>query len=430
MLSLFRRGSSGNQGQHQNSRVPSSSTILSSKRDAIVEKTAMEGADRELYRYDQPTQELGMSDLIKNHEAGTRFMYAAITGRESEQIGSVYRRLISFQPSLRKKSIPIDNLPVIKLFRETETFPLDQIIPKGTKGKSLGDYLRVSDAITLYGAVVSPDCNFTKVKVGISDQRLLTDHMVKSFTATTNLMTKGNLKLPYCVPTSDADQLVLTISRERSFLEEGRQWGAIQIQMTLEFSSFPMQFDNQQVAAVNMVPQTALETPLNDPDNIDLSIMNQDRAGLASLFLDGDLADENDPIENKTQAVKYSKSSLSGAKKGKKVQPAAKDWSFLSDNRVSIPAEQNSIDPDNDEDEEEDETAANTRANSGALEEYKLQQDRLRDEISQGKSSHKSMRWADETESNDQGRLSRSPEDEGTIIKVSKLSNLKLRSID
>lgn len=316
-----------------------------------MERKVMEGADRELYRYDQPQQDLGMSDLIKNHERGTRFMYAAVTGKESEGIESKLRRLISFQPVLRKKAITVDNLPVIRLYRETETFPLDQIIPKqnNKKTSSFGSYLRVSDAVTMYGAVVSPDCNFTKVQVGITDNRLLTDKMVKSFTATTNLMTKGNLALPYCVPTDDADQLVLTVSRERSFLEEGRQWGAIQIQLILEFSEFPMQFDNQPVAAVNMLPSTALETPINNPNNVDVSVLNQDRKKLGELFLEGDLADENEPIENKTQAVKYAKSSISGPK-GKRMDVATAEWSFMKDKRIEgIDADLNSIDPEIDD---------------------------------------------------------------------------------
>jgi len=316
-----------------------------SKRDGVTEQQAMEGADRELYQYEQPQQDLGMTDLIQNHEDGTRFMYAAITGKQHEDMESKLRRLIAFQPILKKKSIPVDNLPVIKLFRESETFPLDQIIPK-SKAKSHGDYIRIADAITIYGAVVSPDCNFTKVTVGITDNRLLTDKSVKSFTATTNMMVRGNLALPYSVPTEDADQLILTISRERSFMEEGRQWGAIQIQLILEFSAFPTQFDNQPVAATNLVPSTALETPLNNPNNIDISILNSNRNELAGLYLSGDLADENEPIKNKTETVKYAKSSISGKPKGKAIEPAASDWSFMKDKRVGqINAGLNSIEP-------------------------------------------------------------------------------------
>lgn len=331
-------------GGKERSKRSESGTLISS-RDGVVEKKAMEGAERELYQFDRPTQELGMTDLIKRHEEGTRFMYAAITGREPEDVASKMRRLSSFQPVLRKKAIPIDNLPTVKLYKETETFPLDQIIPR-KKAESYGEYIRVSDALVMYGAVVSPDCHFTKVKVGISDSRLLTNNLVKSFDATSNVGSRGNLALPYCVPISDVDQLVLTVSRERSFLAEGRQWGAIQIQIMLEFMAFPMQFENQTVVAQNMLPPSALENPIVDPNHVDVSILNNDRDGLFQLFLSGDLVDETEPIANKTEAVKYAKSSMRvGQKKGKTIDVATDDWSFMKGARKNIAAGLNSVDP-------------------------------------------------------------------------------------
>lgn len=322
--------------------------ILISSRDGVVEKKAMEGAERELYQFEQPTQELGMTDLVRRHEEGTRFMYAAITGREPEDIASKMRRLSSFQPILRKKAVPIDNLPTVRLFKETETFPLDQVIPKG-KAKAYGDYIRISDAIVMYGAIVSPDCHFTKVKVGISDSRLLSNNLVKSFNATSNIASRGNLALPYCVPIGDIDQLVLTVSRERSFIVEGRQWGALQIQIMLEFMAFPMQFENQTVVAQNMLPPSALETPSVDPNHVDVSILNNDRSGLHQLFLSGDLVDETEPISDKMEAVKYAKSSMRpGQKKGREMTVTTDDWGFMKGARKNIAAGLNSEDPSQD----------------------------------------------------------------------------------
>jgi len=337
------RGNGGVKRKNVGSNVRVQALI--SSQDGVVEKKAMEGAERELYQFEQPTQELGMTDLVKRHEDGTRFMYAAITGREPEDIASKMRRLSSFQPILRKKAIPIDNLPTVKLFKETETFPLDQVVPKG-KAKSHGDYIRISDALVMYGAIVSPDCHFTKVKVGISDSRLLSNNLVKSFNATSNIASRGNLALPYCVPIEDIDQLVLTVSRERSFIVEGKQWGALQIQIMLEFMAFPMQFENQTVVAQNMLPPSALETPSVDPNHVDVSILNNDRDGLYQLFLSGDLVDETEPISNKTEAIKYAKSSMRvGQKKGEEIQVATDDWDFMKGARKNIMAGLNSVDP-------------------------------------------------------------------------------------
>jgi hypothetical protein len=321
---------------------------LVSKRDGLTERKVMEGAERELYQYEQPTQELGMTDLVKRHEEGTRFMYAAITGREPEDIGAKMRRLASFQPVLKKKAVPIENLPTVKLYKETESFPLDQVMPRG-KVKTYGDYVRVSDALVMYGAIVSPDCHFTKVKVGITDNRLLNNNLVKSFVATSNIAARGNLALPYCVPVEDIDQLILTVSRERSFIAEGRQWGALQIQLVVEFMAFPMQFENQTVVAQNMLPPSALETPAVDPNHVDVSILNNNRDDLYQLFLSGDLVDETEPIADKTEAVKYVQSTMrTGQKKGKAIEVASEEYSFMKGARKNVPAGLNSVEPSED----------------------------------------------------------------------------------
>jgi len=110
--------------------------------------------------------------------------------------------------------------------------------------------------------------------------------------------------------------------------------------------AFPMQFENQTVVAQNMLPPSALETPSIDPNHVDVSILNNDRDGLYQLFLSGDLVDETEPISNKTEAVKYAKSSMRiGQKKGEEIQVTAGDWSFMKGARKNITAGLNSVDP-------------------------------------------------------------------------------------
>jgi hypothetical protein len=331
----------------RSSKNPKDMSPFISSRDGITEQKVMQGAERELYQYDRAQQDLGMSDLIKLHEPGHRFLYAAVTGKEHEDVPSLQRRLKSFKPRLNKKSFPIDTLPNIPLFRETEVFPLVQVLPNRKKHQ-YGDYLRISDAVVLYGAVVSPSCNFTKILIGINDNRLLRDKMVKSFQATTNIEARGNLKLPYCIPVNEADQLQLTVSREQAFLEDGFQWGAIRIQLTLEFTDFPVQYENQEVSALNMITPSTLETPKTNPDFKDISILNNDRSKLADMYLDGDIADETEPVVNRSETVKYAKSSIMGTQKGKKMEAAAPDWSFINGKRIQINEDQNSVELEDD----------------------------------------------------------------------------------
>lgn len=339
MLRLFKNDvpkPAHSKGKHK------SSNSVTSEGNGVIERQAEIGAERELYAYDKPTQTLGIGDLIKSHEPGTRFLYAALTGKESEDIDSRLRKLVNYKPRLNKKAISIDKLPTIELFRETEVYPLTNLL----NYKNVGSYVRISDAICLYGAIVSPDCNFTKIRIGIIDNRLLDNKSVKSFIATTNLPAVGNLKLPYCVPKRDCDKLSLTVSRERAFIEEGLQWGALQLQIMIESYDFPVQFENTEVTAVNKLPKTLLEDRATDPDHIDISITNNDRMNLTELFLSGDIADENEPIENKTEAVKYAKSSLNQPI-GRKYTAPSKDWEFMSQKRIGmVNADQQSADPD------------------------------------------------------------------------------------
>jgi len=337
MLKKIFTKSSSQQSAHKKSK-PS----LTSVKDGIIEHQAEIGAERELYQYERPTQEFGLAGLVKDHKPGTRFLYAALTGKEEEDVPSRMRRLAGFKPRLNKQAFTIDQLPTIKLYRETETFPLSKIL----SAKGVGSYIRISDAICLYGAIVSPDCCFTKAKIGIIDNRLLDGKLVKSFVATTNIPSIGNLKLPYCFPREDANRISLVISRERAFIEEGLQWGAIQLQMVIESYEFPVQFENTEVNAMNKLPGTLLEDRVTDPDHIDISITNNTRGPLAELYLQGDIADENEPIENKLQKVKYAETSMSRKPKGKVLSQNTSDWKFLEEKRVGMVSEElQSIEP-------------------------------------------------------------------------------------
>lgn len=325
---------------------------LSSVKDVNQEKVAELGAERDLFQYDRPTQEFGMSDLIKDHEEGSTFLYASLTGKEEESMESRLRRLVAYKANVSKVSKTLDNLPVISLHRETEIFPLAPLVDK--KGKS---YVRVADAKVLYAAVVSPNCNFTHVTVGIMDGRLLTNNMVKKFRATTNLPALGNLRLPYCVPVKDSNQLSLAVSRDHAFLGEGFQWGAIQIEVQLQYFDIPQSFDDEDVVAINRVTRTLLEDRKRDPDFVDISITNADRKKLQELYLQGDLRDETEPNTDKTGMTRYAKSTIASGSKGKKVVSATPEWSFMDQKRVGlIPADQISVDPSEDGDDGQPET--------------------------------------------------------------------------
>jgi hypothetical protein len=290
---------------------------LNSSENRKAEMDAMTGAVRELYSYDKPSQELGMTTLLEQHEEGTRFLYAAVVGKEEEDYDSRLRKLLAFKPKLNKVVIPFSDIPSMKLFKESEVFPIQPLIASMMgKKKQLGEYFRLREAIVVYGAIVSPDCNFTRVTVGVMDQRLQTDQLVKSFIADTNKEARGDLKLSYCIPVENADLVSLVVSREQQFLIDDLQWGAIKVQLSIEFMDFPRQYDNLDVTAVNMITGTTLGDRVTNPDTINVSIMDNDRKRMTVLYQSGDLVDEDVPIKNKRTMAKSSKSTIREAPKG------------------------------------------------------------------------------------------------------------------
>jgi len=135
--------------------------LIKAASDVRHEKTVMKDAAREVYSHEKPEQELGMTDLIKQHKSGERFLYAAVTSSQNEGDSSRLRRLIQHSPKLSRKSIPVQKLPALALFDEVETFKLSDLIPK-TKS-SVRTYINISEVLVVYGSLISSDSVFSKV---------------------------------------------------------------------------------------------------------------------------------------------------------------------------------------------------------------------------------------------------------------------------
>lgn len=278
---------------------------------------AMKGAQRETYRFDIPEQEMGVSSLIKNHVDGERFIHAAVFRNNSEDIAGKTRKLIQWTPKNTTKNLPINELPILRLYNETETYNLSSVIGLPKKGDP-PTYIRIDEILIMYGALISHDSDFSKVRVAIVDDRMRREKITKAYIANTNISSKASISLAYPVPRDEISKLSLTISRESSFLEDDCQWGAAQVKISMTESTFPFPECNEPIVGINVLPQTALEERTTNPDKVDISIMNNDREGLRNLYMNGDLVDESAPITNKFENVKYAKSSLSGPK-GKKL---------------------------------------------------------------------------------------------------------------
>jgi hypothetical protein len=317
-------------------------TIKSSNNPGNTE-IMMRGSEREVMSYKQPTQELGMTDLIKQHTPGERFMYAAISHKADDNKGALLSRLIRHTPTYNKSPLPEKKLPCIPLYEEVETFPLSSIV-----GKSGKAYIHVVEVLIVFAPLVAPDSDYTKVKMAIVDNRFIDKRsIVKSFTAATNIVSKGSLQLSYCFPRSEVSEIQLVVSRDAAFLQGGSQWGVIQLQISLEDMDFPIQVDIQNVNAINDIVAGLLDDPEVSPNHIDVSASENDRIRLRDLYLSGDMRDSSEPIEGKSEVTKYAKSVLSKPK-GKEIKTSAPGWEFMNGARRTGKAGDNSVEPSED----------------------------------------------------------------------------------
>lgn len=313
----------------------------------------MTDANREIFKFDVPTQELGLSDLIKKHKEGDRFQYLAITGKEEESFAARQRRIFTLKPKLVRQPIPSDELPEIELTRDTEDLNLSSILPK--KGEK---YIRVVNITGYFSPLVSSLSVFSGAKVSLVDSRYDPPQQIQATRINTNLDTKFELSMDFYIPRTSAHRISLVIVREQALISYGEQWGAIQAQVQISEASFPQQHPVKEAVAVVAPTNTLLNEFETDPNYIDIMMTEGDRSKIRELYLQGDIADEDDPIKVRKKAIQYSKSSIRQLDKGAKVESneiARPGWEHLIGSRKpQIEAELASISVPSGDDEEDE----------------------------------------------------------------------------
>jgi len=341
----------------------------------LASKEMMAKADRELYQFEAPQQELGLSDLISKHNAGERFQFLALTGGDSETFEARMRRMVTFKPRMNKTQIPLKDLPHIKLIDDTENLSLVEVMPK----KSSAEYIRVASVACYFAPTVTVMSKFSKVKIALMDSRFDPPAEIQSITTNTNVDSKSELSMDYCVPKTAAAKLRLMISREQSTITFGEQWGALQAQIMLEETSFPYMSDMKQVVGILGPTASALEDHVVNPNILDITMTESNRKAIRELYQQGDIADESEPIKIKKKAITYAKSSMKALPKGELAESSGlvrKGWEGISDIRKpQIAAEEASVDPENDDDDDSDYNPTNRLKAKQAWEE---EQERMR----------------------------------------------------
>lgn len=273
--------------------------------NAIAGQVVNADAERQLFKYEMPSQQRGLTDLIQSHKNGSRFQYVALTGADVEEHGSRIRRLLMTRAIYNKSQIPTKDLPRLRLKEDSERFSLGDAIP--AKGK---EFILLNKATIVFTPLTSFADKYTTMKISLMDMRLETDQERSSVKANTNVTVKCEFSMDHCVPRTDVNEVFLMISREVSHLSTGRMWGVVQVQLEVLETDFPFMENMKEVVGVLGLPSSGLDTFDKDPMHLDITMHNNHRMKMQDLYASGDIVDETAPMKEKTGRIAYAKSSV------------------------------------------------------------------------------------------------------------------------
>lgn len=308
MLSRFLgsgKGFSAGRGERKKKGNVKTNTDLAALGNTMANSVAQGDAERQLHQFKMPSQQRGMTDFIQSHRSGDRFQYVALTGSDVEDYSSRIRRLVQLSPKVHKSEIPQKDLPQIRLRQDSEKFSLASAVP--AKGK---EFLMLHRATVIYTPLASFTDIYTTMKISIMDMRKRNNPTRGSVKSNTNIQSKSEFSLDYCIPREDAAEVFLLITRENPTIEVGKMWGVVQAQLEIIECDSPYMENLRETIAVLSLPSSGLDTFHHDPMNLEITMHDNHRTKLQELYSQGDVVDEAEPILEKTKKITYAKSSV------------------------------------------------------------------------------------------------------------------------
>lgn len=393
--------------------------------------------DRTLYEIPQPAQVDAMSDLIKDHEAGTFFPYVGVVGSEGESPDARRARLLALKPSLNKRDVPeikVLGCPLISkegdftmktlmAFAKSNQDPIPRSagpVPSGVHNQDYSiskPYVHVKQVTILFTPNMSSTSNYCRFWMNLVDNRLIDpDKGSQTNVVVSNQEGILEMSCDYCVSVSDLDSFTLSYTLERDIVRPGFQWGTASFYFSITESDLPYQSSKVDAMAVYRMPITTLMDRKTNADKSDISFTPADITRLRTLYEAGDVVDVDEPQKSRLKTNQYTKSSIRSKPKGEKIDVGNKPgWDFMNGAvRHKIDANIASVDPSDDSsvDLPEVDTEAVQRNRRETLERYKKQQEAERSQQSGFVVSDTSLRSSSPEPGIDKIVNSSEPEDE------------------
>jgi hypothetical protein len=356
--------------------------------------------DRELLSVPRPDHVENMTDYMQNHKPGDIFPYVSVYGKEEETKTSRLARLRSVRsaygkvnkPELRINGIILDETEgTIQVQHLKEYVNSKEITRKqareNKKFKSVMEgsfskpYLQISRIEGEYVPLMSSTSDYTQLCFVLEDGRLLEGQVsVQSESVPTNLNGVFELSCDYCISRRDLSQLSLKYFLARPIMKEGFQWGSVSLKIRYSEADTPYLAPKVEAMAIARAPYTALEERTSDPDHKDILFTAGQLAKLRNMYLEGDIADIDEPKKERAKKSSYSKSTLRGGVKGQEGPTHFEEqdgWEHLKGMRKpNLPiGEASESVPSEDED---DETEEDNKPKLSSKEQYEKHQEQLR----------------------------------------------------
>lgn len=290
---------------------------------------------RELFSFPKPEEKETMTDYIQSHKAGDIFPYLAITGKEEESKDNRLARLRSFVspygkavvPETRINGVILDvlqgSLHVSDLKEHTDSTKLSSAQKKQNRRfKDLEPhnfnkpYLQIRRITGEFVPLLSGTSDYTDLVFSLYDERLLEHQViVQSNKMPTNSSGIFELSCDYCIPITDLRQLSLRYELARPIMREGFQWGTVSLAISLCESDTPHLTPKVEAMAIVRAPYTSMEPQLVDPDHKDVTYTAAQIAKFREMYMQGDVADNDEPKKERSKVSSYSKSSMRGVTK-------------------------------------------------------------------------------------------------------------------
>lgn len=291
---------------------------------------------RELFSFPKPEHKETMADYINNHKEGDIFPYVTVTGQEDETKDSRLARLRSFvspygksvKPEMRINGVILDLLDGSLCIDELKQHVDNSILSKAKikENKRFNDinehvftkpYVQLRRITGEFVPLLSGTADYTDLVFSLQDGRLL-DHqiVVQSNKIPTNSAGVFEMSCDYCIPTRDIRQLSIKYELARPIMREGYQWGTVSMCISICEADTPYITPKVEAIGIVRMPYTAMEDQEADPDHKDITYTASQIKRFRDMYLEGAIADNDEPRKEKLKKSSYSKSTIRGASKG------------------------------------------------------------------------------------------------------------------